>query len=222
MGIAGGPNIIENSLLLGLDASDKNSYISGSSTWYDMSGNSINGTLTNGSTFSSDNGGSIVFDGTDDYVQMTITSTNIQTSGPLTLSCWMYRNGNNNGMIFSAGGYYGLFAGGTFWYWNNNPNWVYYYCPGTIPSNSWCHYCLTFDGSSNPIFYINGVSYTSTGTFTAPSAFGSSILRMGEYSVYTPYSPFSGKISNYSFYNRALPASEIQQNYNALKSRFNL
>ena len=222
MGISASPNIVQDGLTLMLDAADRNSYPGTGTTWYDMSGTGRNGIFTNGPSFSSVNGGYISFDGTDDYVQVDITSTAMQTSGPLTLCAWVYRNGTNNGMIFSAGGYYGLFAGGTFWYWNNSPNWVYYFCPGTIPSNQWYHYCLTYNNSTNPIFYINGVAYTSTGTYAAPSAFGSSILRLGEYSVYLPYSPFNGRIASYNFYNRALSASEVLQNYNALRTRFNL
>jgi hypothetical protein len=74
MGISGGPDIIrDSSLVLELDAADRNSYVSGSTTWRNLSGNSNTGTLTNGPTFSSANGGNIVFDGSDDFTSLSGT-----------------------------------------------------------------------------------------------------------------------------------------------------
>jgi hypothetical protein len=69
MGISGGPDMIQDGLVLSLDAADKNSYPGSGTTWIDLSGNNNSGTLTNGPIFSSANQGSIVFDGTNDYVQ---------------------------------------------------------------------------------------------------------------------------------------------------------
>ena len=63
-----GPKIVTNGLILALDAGDRNSYIGSGTTWKDLSGNINNGLLFNGPSFSSANGGSIVFDGIDDYV----------------------------------------------------------------------------------------------------------------------------------------------------------
>ena len=68
MGVAGGPDLIQDGLVLDFDASDRNSYVSGSTTWFDLSGNSNNNAvLVNGPTFTGSNGGAIVFDGTNDY-----------------------------------------------------------------------------------------------------------------------------------------------------------
>ena len=67
MASLGGPNIITNGLVLALDAANTKSYVSGSTVWRDLSGNNNSGSLTNGPTFNSANGGSIVFDGVDDY-----------------------------------------------------------------------------------------------------------------------------------------------------------
>ena len=61
-------NIITRGLILHLDASAPSSYPGSGTTWSDISGNNHVGTLTNGPTFSTDGGGSIVFDGTNDYV----------------------------------------------------------------------------------------------------------------------------------------------------------
>jgi hypothetical protein len=61
------PKIVTDGLVLALDAGNVKSYASGSTTWLDKSGRGNNGTLINGPTFNSGNGGSIVFDGVDDY-----------------------------------------------------------------------------------------------------------------------------------------------------------
>ena len=63
--------IVTNGLVLALDAADRNSYVSGSTTWNDLSGNAYNGTLTNVPTYSIANGGNITFDGSNDYIAFT-------------------------------------------------------------------------------------------------------------------------------------------------------
>ena len=68
MAVLNGPGIITSGLISALDAADRNSYPGSGTTWTDISGNNNNGTLTNGPTFSSTNGGAIVLDGADDYI----------------------------------------------------------------------------------------------------------------------------------------------------------
>ena len=65
------PSVITTGLQLYLDAGNASSYPGSGTTWTDLSGNSRDGTLTNGPTYSGTNGGSIVFDGSNDYVQCT-------------------------------------------------------------------------------------------------------------------------------------------------------
>ena len=62
------PQIVTSGLVLSLDAGNTKSYPGTGTTWFDKSGNTYNGTLTNGPTFNTANLGSIVFDGVDDYV----------------------------------------------------------------------------------------------------------------------------------------------------------
>jgi hypothetical protein len=75
-------------LQLYLDAGNASSYPGSGTTWTDLSGNGRNGTLTNGPTYSSANGGSIVFDGTDDFVQC----TGSLTVTAATFVTWIRRN----------------------------------------------------------------------------------------------------------------------------------
>ena len=73
MAISAGPDIVEDGLVLCLDAANDRSYPGTGTTWTDLAGNN-NGTLTNGPTFDSANGGSIVFDGSDDRVSIPLAS----------------------------------------------------------------------------------------------------------------------------------------------------
>ena len=68
MALSHSPRIVTDGLVLCLDASDPQSYSGSGNTWSDRSGNGSNGTLTNGPTFDSDNKGSLVFDGVNDYI----------------------------------------------------------------------------------------------------------------------------------------------------------
>ena len=63
MAASSGPDIVDSGLVLALDAADRNSYPGSGTTWTDLSGRGNNGTLTNGPTYSSVNGGSIVLMG---------------------------------------------------------------------------------------------------------------------------------------------------------------
>ena len=87
-----GPKIVRSGLVLTLDAADRKSYAGSGTAWNDLSGNSINGTLTNGPTFSSVNGGSIVFDGIDDFISLGTPSALKFASGSFTVDMWFKTN----------------------------------------------------------------------------------------------------------------------------------
>lgn len=69
------PKIVTNGLVLYLDAANQKSYPGSGTTWTDLSGNGNTGTLTNGPTFSANNNGGIVFDGANDYVSISNSSS---------------------------------------------------------------------------------------------------------------------------------------------------
>lgn len=87
MGISGGPNIIKANLAVNLDATDRNSYTSGSTTWLDLSGNNRNFTLVNGPAFNTGSIGNIVFDGVDDYAIIDITN-----DAPMKIENFIFSN----------------------------------------------------------------------------------------------------------------------------------
>ena len=84
-----GPDITTNGLILSLDAANRKSYPGSGTTWFDRSGNGINGILTNGPTFSAANGGSLVFDGINDVVNTTTSIIDRSDGQEITVSCWI-------------------------------------------------------------------------------------------------------------------------------------
>ena len=230
MAFANGGSIVTNGLVLALDAADRNSYVSGSTTWSDLSGNGNNGTLTNGPTFNTGSGGSIVFDGVDDYI-INSTTTNIPTgSSSRTVHMWVRPTANtNNFMQMGTGGggnqvyiieYYDI--SGTAYLFTDgiNAGNNLTISGASLPTlNVWNH--ITFGNSGqNWFYYLNGV-LRSSGTWSVTiNTIGQKYV-LGKRDDYaTP--PMTGNMASVQIYNRALSASEISQNYNATKTRFGL
>jgi hypothetical protein len=219
-----GPNIITNGLVLSLDAANVKSYTSGSTTWRDLSGSNNSGSLVNGPTYNSANGGSIVFDGVDDYV---ITNTNLTLSNA-TLLCWIKRNGNQSqydGILFSRSpsAATGLNFGASNqlgYHWNDTATTYNWNSGLIIPDNTWCMIVVTITPTVGVAYLSqNGLITSSTNTTTHNSA-SSLIFNLFRDTTGGRFS--SGNISSVQIYNRALSASEVLQNYNAQKSRFGL
>lgn len=226
MGIAGGPDIVQDGLVLELDAADRNSYPGSGTTWRDISNTGNNGTLTNGPTFDSLNQGSIVFDGTDDYVDIPNNST-VNISTTITLEAWVYptKNSGVQNVICKSS----LSQNTGYIYPRTNDGWVnsifYLHIGGwqtlsaTWPGlNNWYHTVGTYDGATM-IIYINGVqaaTRSQSGTITTNTNY----LALGQQPGYGEY--YGGRLAEARMYTRALSATEITQNYNAMRTRFNL
>jgi hypothetical protein len=229
--LAHSPSIVMNNLVLCLDAGNSKSYPGSGTTWTDLSGNGNTGTLTNGPTYSSANGGSMVFDGSNDYV--TLGST-LNATAQGTISFWIkLTNTITSGY---AGNQRPWGKSGNFecrWGGNGGENDRRLSFdigassnPGSISSiqdtwlnTVWYNVAMTYNSSTNSSsLYIQGVLDT-TGTAANPST------QVGAWNIGATSStagPVNGQISNFSIYNRALSAAEISQNYNALKGRFSI
>jgi hypothetical protein len=216
-----GPKIITSELMLSLDAADRNSYVSGSSTWIDLSGNSNTGVLTNGPTFNSSNGGSIAFDGTNQCVVVNSNASILSTT-TYTKIAWFYPTSfSTNNNIISGGnsGQHAFWlAGGNKLKAGHNGGWSTVVSTTTLSLNTWYFGAVTFNTTTGWILYLNGVSENtnaSTTTFT-----GNGEILLAAYS--TGANVFTGRIACGLVYNRALTATEILQNYNATRTRFGL
>jgi len=242
MSYSNGPRIVTDGLVCCIDAANTKSYSGTGTTWTDLSSNNNNVTLTNGPTFNSSNNGSIVFDGVNDSAVLPTNFFSFPALTTFTISLWFKSTQSNGGTIFgqqsnssnpaSAGGWVpavylqsdGLIRIEPFWT-SSSTNFIL--SSSALNDGSWCNVTTTFDNGTNQL-YINGV-YNTQQTGKTLSAFPGSpsnyyyILGAGQAasrSLGTNY--FSGNISTFNFYNKALSSSEISQNYNALKGRYNL
>ena len=255
MGFHRGPKIVTNGLVLYLDAANKKSYPGTGTAWSDLSGLGNTGTLTNGPTFNSGNGGSIVFDGVNDYASLPYTSL-LNLGNQLTICGFVKLNSisGTNSIFASVDVQTGTFTEGYNFYFNNSSvyglnantlrfqfgkstwSWNVYASNGiTISDTNWHFVGLTASSlntnSPNINFYID--SSQILGTFWNAATKGairysSNINSTRVSSIYYPTNPSyesnygNNNIAHLSVYNRALSSSEILQNYNATKSRFNL
>lgn len=221
------PRIVTDGLVLCLDAANRESYPGSGLVWTDLAG-SNNGTLTEGSTFSSANGGSIVFDGVDDYGYIEANSAAFTfATSPFSIEVWAYlfdENASYYKPILSIGTYEdgilfrhqpandAFYIAGIAWDWN---------CATVMPQNVWRHLVITKQ-DSNVKIYANGVlvfSETDAPLDVTPITPNSHIAA----SSHDTGEVWPGNISSYRVYNgKALTSAEIQQNYNATKHRYNL
>ena len=234
MGIAYNPRIVTDGLVLALDAGNTKSYPGSGTTWTDLSGNGNNGTLTNGPTYDSSNGGSIVFDGDNDYIDLgTIgVSHPLQLNNGFTISWWGIRGSggdvfqriidkSNSGVAANGWGIYPrntttpesqltLAYNGTDNIINSSTK---------ISSTSWQNWSLTWSSSSDQwIWYLNGsVDNSGYTSYDVPTVQTNARIGTWNHSTAREY---KGKLSSFLIYTRPLTQSEITQNYNATKGRY--
>jgi hypothetical protein len=215
-----GGGIVTDGLVLHLDAGNAASYPGSGTTWTDLSGNGNNATLTNGPTFDSANGGSIVFDGTNDYA----TTSYGPQFNDFTIIAWYkstslktferiidkeYETGTWLGRSSSNANTWG---GGVR---EGNPPYGRYI---TLTDGAWHMLASVRQGTTHTI-YGDGITNNTSGTVS------SAALSNTNFTIATVFNNpeiFTGNISVIMIYNRALSASEIEQNFNALKDRYGL
>ena len=229
--------IVTNGLVLDLDAAKKDSYPGTGTSWRDISGNSNNGTLVNGPTFNSNNGGSIVFDGVDDRV--TISNPSIPLTGNWSVSSWF--NLSSLPTTDNISNFYSQYIGEP-----GNGRMILLLRNETGTVNKFQIFLGSGPGYSNQ--FITGVTTALTNT-----VYNLVAIRNGNtFNLYlnsnlensqdltgkninilqsTPeiggilsgnFGWTNGKIYSTQIYNRALSSSEVFQNYNALKGRYGL
>jgi len=219
--------VSSNGLILHLDAGNSSSYTGSGTTWTDTSGNGFNGTLTNGPTYSSSNGGYIGFDGSNDYVNIGSISTNFSsgfstsffanfgasTQGWERVMDFGTGQGNNN-ILVARNGNTDTF---TFELYNGSGSSLgQCSATSTVSNNTWAHYGVTVDGTNCRI-YKNGV-LVATNSYTAlPTNVTRTLNYLGK-SNWSGDGYFDSGIGEISMYNRAISASEVWQNYKAESS----
>jgi hypothetical protein len=208
-------------LQLYLDAGNASSYPGSGTTWTDLSGNGRNGTLTGGPTYSSANGGSIVFDGTDDFVQC----TGSLTVTAATFVTWLRRNGNQgqyDGILFSRAtnttGMNFQVSNQIGYTWNDAGNTYGWQSGLVVPNLTWCMIAVSVTSTAATAYLCqtSGIT-TATNTVNHASSLINDIkIARDEFS--TRY--FNGNIAIAQLYNIALSADQVSQNFQADRARF--
>ena len=215
-----GPNIITDGLIFAIDAANPKSYPGTGTNWYDISGGGAVLDLQNGPTYSSNYNGIITFDGTDD----TAIETELNISGltGITVNVWFYSNannsmaltkGNNNSFLlhFRGAGFYVVDSNSTT---SGYLNWDY-----QPPYDEWLMLTGTWNGTTMKL-YQNGVKQPTEKSFTGNGVLKTITTIQAGYYFNISQGYTDGSIANEYLYNRALTDEEIEQTYNALKSKF--
>lgn len=234
--------IVGNGLVMNLDAGNTASYSGSGTTWVDLSGNGNNETLVNSPTYSSANGGFFSFNGTDQYSSSSALSGSFAS---FTVIVWFYPtsvtdyqnpidcNYAYNGTTGNIGPRLEMNSSGTLgWVYSNitgdnNQFYAHNVVSNGLAANTWHYTAITYNGGTNTsTTYYNGnptgISRIINGT---PTGF---VGVMNNVTIGKGFSPggaernFAGRVSNVQIYNRALSATEVAQNYNAVAGRYGL
>jgi hypothetical protein len=233
--------IVTDGLVLNLDAGFTPSYPKSGTTWYDIKGTN-NGTLTNGPTFDSENGGSIEFDGTNDYVRI-YNKSELNPTNEITVICWFKLLSietavypslivKDSGSSFGANQYGlwiwrgGLINGRGVGFRINISSTSVTVSSGLNASdilNEWTMAVGTYNGTKVNLYVYNKKTMTNKGSSTIIGTIGtiSEDIFIGRNGI-NNNSYSNALISQINIYNRALSATEVLQNYNAQKGRFGL
>jgi hypothetical protein len=236
-------NIVTSSLIAALDAGNLVSYPGSGTTWYDLSGNGNHFTLYNGVAFSSTNGGYLRFDGTNDYAA---SNSNINLSSYDYIAIEIFYQCNNTstvGMVFEHTANWNTNAGGLGMATNTDGNNNVANCNHTNHNTETAkNYLVTnnlawnnnlnlyskISDSTGRLTYVNGnlVSFSTTGGYTTSTAttaggsFANAIMYLGSRGGSTTY--FNGNIASIKIYGFKINSTQVLQNFNAYKNRYNL
>tara|TARA_B100000497_G_scaffold54847_1_gene62835 strand:- start:984 stop:1676 length:693 start_codon:yes stop_codon:yes gene_type:complete len=220
--------IVQDGLVLNLDAGDTSSYPGTGTDWFDLTSNDNDGVLLNGASYVTDGGGSISFDGVNDFVDCG-NDTSFDITQTLTLECWVKKS--------TKSGYHHLiskFPGSNCSYLLGvSPSGLPYFQRSTsgsnqgingvynldICDNNWYHVVASYNSlTSTLIMSINGV--TQTTSLSGDIYVSTTNVNIAKRTNVGQYFPANIPITR--IYNNALTESQIQQNYNATKGRFGL
>jgi hypothetical protein len=218
-------NIVTDGLVFYVDAAYKKSYVSGSTTTNSLVGN-ITGSLVNDVGFSPYNQGVFMFDGTDDYINVSGLSSAFQISQG-SIEAWIKPSSDGSDQMVC-----GLGGGSTFgatrviriygnqWgfvgYGSANQDWS---SITPVTFNTWAHVVIGWNGTALT-FWLNGTRYDAVRSgIVTPN---NSVISLGVSTWNTSNRPFEGDIATFRMYSRLLSNDEVLQNYNAGKGRFDL
>ena len=229
-----GPNIITTGLILSLDAADINSYPGSGTTWYNTANSALNASLTNGTSYSTANKGTMVLDGTNDI----ISAPSVNQLGAIpnqAFEIWVKSPGlgpgkNLGGLICPDYGMISYIAGDgniVYYLYNTDGTFGYVMNLGTSGvncfDNKWHHIVCT-RSASTAVIYVDGVARATTsggGVWSGSTVWSGMATSIGNNPNDVYYNLY-GNIAIAKIYNVYLTADNVLQNYNVIKSRFGL
>jgi hypothetical protein len=209
--------VVQDGLIFNLDAGASTSYSGSGSTWTDLTGDGPNGTLQNTPTYVNENGGSLYFDGTNEWV----SGPGYTISSDYSFSMWF--------KIDTLSITHYLISGGTAFFGNYN---IILTTSGIVavasrgsPVVSFSEFVASIDTIYQIVVTKSGTSYNLyvNGSNVSSKTYGGGGL------IYSPNrlfanewggGLFNGSVYRTSAYNRVLAAAEVEQNYNAIKGRY--
>ena len=229
-----GPEIVNDGLVLCLDAVNSKSYPGTGTSWTDLSGLGNNGTLTNGPTYNTNNLGSFSLDGTDDYISFAYPA--LLSLNTFSYGCWHKPTFNLAGFdtLFSRenarhyvgytdSGQYQIFLRGDL-YLTNGALESPVGNAGIVTANVWqfTHVNVDWPSSTFSIYHNGNLAWTLTNTLLGTSFVNnlSNDATIGSRYAGGTSNKFLGDFSYFVYYSKILSATEIQQNFNATRGRY--
>ncbi len=218
--------IVQQGLVLNLDAGNPYSYGGAGTTFYDVSPTALSWTINN-ATYNSSDPKYFSYNGSNSWLESSTSAA--YDSQTITMECWFYPSPlSQEGFLFEKGAVnsqYSMFLSLTAFYFRtfggtiNNQD-LTFASSTYLTANVWNHVICTYNGSIK-IIYVNGVqvaSVNASGTLNT----GQTNQYIGKYGNAGNNYPFNGRIGETRVYNIALSAAQVLQNYNATKGRFGL
>lgn len=214
--------IVQNGLVLNLDAGVSLSYPRSGTTWTNLTGGN-NAALVNSPTFDSGSGGSIVFDGSNDYGTL---NTPVGT-GDFSYNIWIRRTSTATGLYYVFGRYADSTSRGCMIFILDNSlifrigaaasgfQQVTYSSP--ITGSNWTNISVSANRTSNALLYRNGV-FNTQGDISSQQGSVPNLNYIGSLVAVSWF--LNASIGTIQVYNRALTAQEHLRNFNCMRSRF--
>lgn len=231
MALVHSPSIVTNGLVLFVDAANPRSYGGTGTTWTDLTGNGNNGTLMNmtSDNYSKNKRGLFTLDGINETIRFG-TGQNFFPLYNFSMEIWFRSDGTTptTGTVPGLLGFtYGIgilvdtnrlrfrLDNGTSLPLLDTPQSYSFF------DSSWHNTVIQATLNSRSIFIDGSLAATQSFTWSGQTRWPTNTVNLGRDNNDANYY-FTGAISLFSLYNRALTADEIRQNYDALKGRFGI
>jgi hypothetical protein len=231
MSVGHGAIVVRDGLVFQVDAANVKSYPGSGTVINDISGNGVNGTLTNGPVYSSNDNGYFTFDATDDYIDIGASSI-IDNLNEFTVCVWIKTGTGTTERGIISKGPTNEFSGVTTDGWSlrirlgvpgfslrkaDNSGYSDIFNGTNIENDTWCMITGSFDSATVLKRYLNTTLEQQT-TMGQSYYKNTHSLKIGVLNS----RELNGELSTVLLYNRALSQSEIAQNYESFSGRHGL